>query len=280
MLELYQLRQLLAIEEYGNLSRAAEYLHLSQPALTRSVQRLEEELGVKLFDRAKNKIEFNEAGRLALNEAHKVMDAANSMKNLMRLYAQSLSTITVGACAPAGIWEITPVLTEQYPDKTIASEMKPSGQLIEGLKTGQYSLIITEEPVTEPGILCRHYMTEVLYVSLPPIHPLAKRKSLKSEDLAGQTMLLFSELGVWQRIVDEKMQDVHFIVQSDRQALSDLVSAAVFPNFATNLSVRHFIPAVDRINLPLTDPEASIRFYISARQQDRKLWEAIPSIEE
>ena len=217
---------------------------------------------------------------MALNEAHKVIDAVNNMTNIMHLYAQSLSTITVGASAPAPVWELTPVLTERFPDKTIVSEPKSSEHLIEGLKAGLYTLIITHEPVTEPGILCRHYVTESLYVSLPPIHPLASRKSLTCEDLAGQTMLLFSELGVWQRIVDEKMQDVHFIVQTDRQVLSDLVSAAVFPNFATNLSVRHFIPAVDRINLPLTDPEASIRFYISARQQDRKLWEAIPCVEE
>ena len=93
-------------------------------------------------------------------------------------------------------------------------------------------------------------------------------------------MLLYSELGTWQGLLDDKMQKVHFIVQTDRQAFSDLISAAVFPNFATDQSMRHFTPAMDRINLPLTDPEASVRFYISARQQDRKLWEAIPNIEE
>lgn len=280
MFELNQLQQLLAIEESGNLSRAAEHLHLSQPALTRSVQRLEEELGLKLFDRAKNRIEFNEAGKLALSEARKVLDAADSMTNLMRLYARSLATISVGSCAPAALWELTPVLTERFPEKAITSELKPSEQLVQALQEEQYALIVTEEPVTAPGVLCRHYMTETLFVSLPPIHPLASRKSLSCEDLAGQTMLLYSELGVWQQFMDTKMRDIHFIVQSDRQALSDLISAAVFPNFATNMSIRHFTPAVNRVDLPLNDPEASIRFYISARQQDRELWESIPSIGE
>ena len=278
MFELYQLRHLLAIEEYGNLSRAAESLHLSQPALTRSIQRLEEELGVKIFSRSRNKIEFNEAGRLALNEARKVMDAANGMANIMQLYARSLSTVTVGSCAPAAIWELTPILTELFTDKTIASEMKPSEQLIEGLHTGRYTLIVTDAPVTQPGVLCRHYVTETLYVSLPPSHPLAGQKQVACADLAGQAILTLSDLGVWQGILDKKMPGVHFIVQSDRQALSDLIRASIFPNLATNMSIRHISPPAERVDLPITDPEFSLQFFLSVREQDRELWEAIPSI--
>ena len=60
--EIYQLEQLLAFAECGTLSGAAERLHLSQPALSRSMQRLEAELQIPLFDRQKNKIEFNENG--------------------------------------------------------------------------------------------------------------------------------------------------------------------------------------------------------------------------
>ena len=63
--EIYQLEQLLAFAECGTLSGAAERLHLSQPALSRSMQRLEAELQVPLFQRQKNKIEFNENGRMA-----------------------------------------------------------------------------------------------------------------------------------------------------------------------------------------------------------------------
>ena len=278
MFDLQQIRQLLAIEEYGNLSRAAEALHLSQPALTRSVQRLEEDLGVRLFDRSKNKIVFNEAGRLALNEAHKVMDAANNMANIMALYARSMNTIAIGSCAPAPIWEMVPELTERFPDKAITSEMKSSEALVSGLRQGTYQLIVTDAPIREPGVLCRPYVKEHLWVSFPPVHPLANKKSLTCADLAGQTMLLYAELGIWQKLVDEKMQDVHFIVQTDRAALSDLISAAVFPNFATNLSCKHIAPAVDRVNLPLTDPEATVELYLCARQQDRTLWASIPDI--
>ena len=79
MFEIYQLEQLLAFAECGTLSGAAERLHLSQPALSRSMQRLEAELQVPLFDRHKNKIEFNESGRMAAEYARQVMEKCRDM---------------------------------------------------------------------------------------------------------------------------------------------------------------------------------------------------------
>ena len=61
MIEFYQLEQLVTIAKEGTLSKAAEVLLISQPALTRSIQRLEDDLNIKLFDRKKNKITFNKA---------------------------------------------------------------------------------------------------------------------------------------------------------------------------------------------------------------------------
>lgn len=67
MIELYQLVQLLAVADCGTMSGAAEQLHLSQPALSRSMQKLEDTLQVTLFDRQKNKISLNKKGSLPWN---------------------------------------------------------------------------------------------------------------------------------------------------------------------------------------------------------------------
>lgn len=64
MIELEQLKQLIAFATYGTLSKAAEKLYISQPALSRSIQKLEKTLGVELFDRKKNKMELNQNGKL------------------------------------------------------------------------------------------------------------------------------------------------------------------------------------------------------------------------
>ena len=73
MFELHQLEQLIAVAECGTLSQAAGKLHISQPALSRSIQKLESELQAELFLRSKNKIELNDNGKLAVECARKVV---------------------------------------------------------------------------------------------------------------------------------------------------------------------------------------------------------------
>ena len=76
MIELEQLRQLVAFAECGTLSRAAEALHISQPSLSRTMQALEEELEAALFTRQKNRIILNEVGQVAVEHARQVLAAA------------------------------------------------------------------------------------------------------------------------------------------------------------------------------------------------------------
>ena len=274
MPELELLYHLLAVEQYGTLSAAAEALHISQPSLSRSMQKLEAEFGTPLFERAKNKVTLNEAGRLAVSEAKRVTDTAEEMTRRMRGYARSLHTIQVGSCAPAPLWELTPMLSRLFPDMTIASEMKSPEELLAGLRNGSYQVVVMDAPIREPGVLSREFLSEQLYVSLPHAHPLAKKKGLYLSDLAGQTMLLYSELGIWQRLRDEKMQDIHFIVQTQREAFTDLITASVLPNFTTNLT-QQYSTQLDRVNVPVLDPEATIMFYLCVSEKRRALLEKI-----
>lgn len=106
MIELYQLIQLLVIAECGTISGAAEQLHLSQPALSRSMQKLEDILQVTLFDRQKNKITLNKNGELAVEQARRVVQQAHDLVEQVRIFDRSQRTISIGSCAPAhyGNW--------------------------------------------------------------------------------------------------------------------------------------------------------------------------------
>ena len=84
MFELAQLEQLLAFAKHKTLSKAAEEMHLSQPALTRSMQRLEEDIGVPLFERKKNKLSLNENGKLAVEFAEKIIFDVHTMPVRLR----------------------------------------------------------------------------------------------------------------------------------------------------------------------------------------------------
>lgn len=280
MTELQNLYHLLAVEEYGTLSAASEALHISQPSLSRSMRKLETEFGTPLFERTKNRIVLNEAGKLAVAEARRVTEAAEELERRMNAYVRSQHTISIGSCAPAPLWEATPLLSARYPDMTLVSEMKGQEELLEGLRSGLYQLIILAGPVDEPGILCRRSLSEQLYLSLPPSHQLARKESVQLSDLDGQTMLLYSELGIWQQLCDERLQNVHFIVQTQREAFADLITASVLPSFTTNLTRRHHLQnektdGLDRVNVPIADPEATITFYLCVKERSKRLLDCL-----
>ena len=260
MFEIYQLEQLLAFAECGTLSGAAERLHLSQPALSRSMQRLETELQVPLFDRQKNKIGFNENGRMAAEYARQVMEKCQDMISRVQAFDRSQRTILVGACAPVPLWEIPPLLSDLYPDRTISSEIRKNDVLLQGLRDDVYQLIILPYPVEEPGVSCIKYGEEHLYFSLPPAHPLSGSKGLCMKDLNGETMLLRNRLGFWRELTDQKMPDTRFLEQDD-VAFEELVKSSALPSFSTDIALSRLGNTANRINVPVLDEEANVTYY-------------------
>ena len=260
MFELYQLEQLLAVAACGTLSNAAEQLHISQPALSRSMQRLEAELQVSLFARQKNKIELNENGRMAVDYARKIMEQSQDMISRIQAFDRSQRTILFGACAPAPLWEIPALLSDLYPDMTISSEIRENDVLLQGLREDVYQLIVLPFPVDEPGMICAKYGEEHLFFSLPPAHPLSGSKALYMKDLNGETMLLRNRLGFWRELTVRKMPDTRFLEQED-VAFDELVKFSALPSFATDLWLNREGNHVNRVNIPILDEEANVSYY-------------------
>lgn len=114
MIEIYLLEQLEAFARCGTLSQAAEELHISQPALSRSMKKLEEEMGVPLFDRAKSKISLNETGQVAAGYARRVLEADREMIERTVAFERSRRTIAVGSCASLPVNELMPAFQECF----------------------------------------------------------------------------------------------------------------------------------------------------------------------
>ena len=274
MFEFIQLEQLLAIDKYKTLSKAAEELLISQPALSRSMQRLEEELQVTLFTRQKNKITFNENGKLALEYARKIVNSSLEMKEHLQAFDKSNYTISIGSCAPAPIWNLTPEVSRLFPDMKIQSDMKSLDELVDGLINNKYQIIITTDEMNLPDIISRKYCEEHLYISLAPAHPLAGHKSLTLNDLNGQSILILSKIGFWYDICKAKMPDSLFLVQEELSALDELRKSSALPSFATDLTNKSSSHD-NRILIPLTDPEVNVTFYINYNKSYKKQFESI-----
>ena len=97
MMELYLLEQLIAFSRQGTLSGAAEKLHISQPALSQSMKKLEESLGVSLFERSKNKIALNENGIMAVQLGEKLLEQSREMEERLRLLTEAAALSLWGA---------------------------------------------------------------------------------------------------------------------------------------------------------------------------------------
>lgn len=272
MAELSQFYQLVAIADTGTLSKAAEIVHISQPALTRSMQKLEAEWNVTLFDRQKNKITLNPTGELAVRYARRILNDVAAMTNTIQAYERSLRTISIGACAPGPLLELLPELTERFYGMALTSETVSAESLLPGLEKGTYQLIITDTEVTVPDILCRPFCGERLYLTVPPTHPLANRKDgIYLEDLAGETMLLLKEIGIWKNRVISKMPQTKFILQNQDEAFSALIQVSALPAFASDLTLRHSDrwQSQNRLTLPILDPEAHVTFYCSVHKSHK-----------
>lgn len=235
-----------------------------QPALSRSTQRLETALQVSLFDRQKNKIELNDNGRMAVEYAGRIVGEARDMAARIQAFDRSRRTILVGSCAPAPLWEISQVLADLYPDRTIASEMRENQVLLEGLRDGVYQMIILPHPVEEAGVTCAKYGEEHLFFSLPPAHPLSGSKALYMKALNGETMPLRNRLGFWREMAVRKMPDTRFLEQED-VAFNELVQFSALPSFTTDVALRREESPKNRINIPILDEEANVTSYCLCR---------------
>lgn len=270
MAELYQLRQLVAIAEAGTMSKAAELVHLSQPALSRSMQKLESEWNLTLFDRQKNKITLNKAGELAVQHARRVLEDMDNLTLAIQTYERSLHTISIGSCAPGPILELLPFLTQHFFGMAVSSETVPPDKLLPALEDNTYQIIITDQPVEAPGILCQKLCKEQLFLTVPPAHPLASKKDgIWLEDLAGETMLLFKTIGIWEERTTSRMTRTTFIVQEQDDSFSALIQASALPAFASNLTMKNREPIQNRSVIPILDPEATITFYLSVKKANR-----------
>lgn len=276
MIEFYQLEQLVTIAKAGTISKAAEILHISQPGLTRSIQRLEESLGVKLFDRKKNKISLNDTGKMAVKYAQNIIDEKNSFIIQLQRYDQIKHVISIGSCAPAPIWGLSHIFNKHYSEMKINHHMEAhENLLIEGLKKNQYSIIVLTHPLNDSDYKSVELFEEYLYLSVPPAHPFALFQELAFEDLDGESVLLFSKIGFWNDVCIKMIPQSHLLIQQDADTFMELTRLSALPIFRSNITINREAPEKNRISIPISNPEACATYYAIYHKSQHNLFKII-----
>lgn len=257
MIDLQELSQLVAFADLGTLSRVAEEFHISTPSVTRSMQHLEEAFAVSLFTRGKNKIELNATGKVAVEYARNLLTEAQQTIQQVRIFNQRQRTVVVKSCAPAPLWELLPKLNASLPDMMVSSAICQNEEVLAAWENDACDIAILPFPTADAA----PFMQEALYVCVPASHELAKHRALTFQEINGFNFLLRTELDFWDTLCREKMPASKFLVQTDVSVFDELVRASSLPCFTTDY--RHLQDGYpDRVNIPLTDEEAHITFYI------------------
>lgn len=274
MLDLLELEQLVAFADCGTLSKASEKLHISQPTLTRTMKHVEEEFGVPLFMRGKNRIALTETGLQAVEYARKLLtEEKNAVREVRAFYAR-LHTITVESCAPAPLWSLLPLLSSGEMTQTISSRLVEIPDIIEHVTAGACEIGILPYGIEQEGLDSIPFIREELSVCIPRGHHLAEQERVSFAQLNGFNCLLASEIGFWNEMCRRKMPASRFLIQTDEFAMTELVRESTLPCFITNLVSHDTEVLQGRRVIPITDSEANVTYHMIF-QSVRKEYRAI-----
>lgn len=275
MIEIFLLEQFVAFAKSGTLSRAAMDLHISQPALSRSMKKIEDEFGVSLFNREKSKITLNDTGKIAAQYAEKVLEADREMLEKTIAFERSRRTIILGSCAFLPANELIPIIQEHFCKMAITTEVTSDDQLISGLKKHLYHLVILHRSPADHDIYCQEFMDEQLAVTLPSNHFLATKKAISFHDLDGISILAHGSSGFWLEICKEHLSNTKLLVQDNMDTLSEIVGASSLPVFNSNRAMKPRDTIDGRVTIPLSDNSAYITYYLACLNSGKGTYSTI-----
>lgn len=197
-MELHQLRYFVAVAQSGSFTRAAQRCHVSQPALSQQIQKLESELRQPLFHRLGRHVRLTEAGRRLLDDVLPALRKLEEAVQTLRAGAPTARVrLAVGAIPTIGPYvlpDVLPMWTRQFPDAELTIREDVTSNLIAALAEGELDLALLALPIEDRRLETWPLVREPLWVALPPDHPLTRRSQVTLEDLARERFILLGEM--------------------------------------------------------------------------------------
>ncbi|MCX7902042.1 MAG: LysR substrate-binding domain-containing protein [Burkholderiaceae bacterium] len=195
---LTELKYIVALARERHFGRAADACYVSQPTLSVAVKKLEEELGVVLFERRANEVTLTPAGERIVAQASRVLAEAARIKELAQEGRDPLAgPLRVGVIYTIGPYllpHLVPRLLQDVPSMPLLLYENFTTRLLEMVKAGEIDVAILALPLPEAGLMMQPLYDEPFVVAVPRGHPWAKRRGaqqgVRAEELKDQTMLL------------------------------------------------------------------------------------------
>ena len=194
---LTELRYIVTLAQEQHFGRAAERCHVSQPTLSVGVKKLEDELGILIFERSKSAVRLTPTGESIVAQAQKVLEQAQGIRELAQAGKNQLSApLKIGAIYTIGPYlfpHLVPQLNRVAPEMPLYIEENFTHVLRDKLRTGELDAIIIALPFSEPDVLTKALYDEPFYVMMPARHPWTELKSIDNAQLSDKSLLLLGE---------------------------------------------------------------------------------------
>jgi len=278
MIDIYMMEQLKIFAEKGTLTEAAEVLNTSQPSLTRSMKRLEDELGVRIFTRSRNHLELTPTGKKAAEYAAHIISVTQDFRTFVRSYDRSLHTLSIGFCAPVPQTVLTPVINNIFEGMAISSVMSDDADFSDKLKDRTFQLAVTHTMPDDPACYSRKIGHERLYIALTPGHPLTAYPEVHLSDLDGLTILLLSQIGFWSKVHRPKTPNSKYLLQIENDSFLELAATSEYPVFTSSWFLHGREQFPNRIAVPIADPECSTDYYLVCLDSEKQRYKGLYDI--
>ena len=262
---LHQFRAFREVARYGQFTRAAEALFISQPAVSKTVKDLERQVGAPLFEAIGRRVQLTQAGRLLLPYVERVLVEIDDAQRAIRgHHAGEQGRLIIGASHTPGTYILPRFLGEfhqRYPLVNLALEVGSTSQILENLCAGQLDLAIVGEAAFDSTLIVEVLCRERLVLILSPQHPLASRRPLTTADLSDEPLVIREKGSSTREITDRAFQDADFkpivcMELGSTEAVKKMVATGICASFVSvhelDLELRYGVLAarsVDGLNL-------------------------------
>ncbi len=246
-MNLRDLQYLIAVADLRNFSQAADHCCVSQPTLSNQIRKLEETLGVVVFERSNKRVMVTETGEQIIAIARKILREVDAMRDVAQSAQDPLAgKFRLGAFPTLSTYifpTLVPKITAVLPQlKLVLVEEKTQG-LLERLKRGDLDAALLALPVQDDQLTVKALFDDEFLLAVPPQHALARKKQVEQADLAGSRLLLLEEghclrdqaLEVCHRVGVEEEQDFR---ATSLETLRQMVKAGTGITFMPRIAIQ------------------------------------------
>ena len=249
-----------AVARRLSFSRAADELNLSQPAVSKHIQLLEAELGVRLLHRVGRRVELTDAGHIVADYAQRVSGLTEDMRRVLgELEGLQRGYLRLGASTTPGLYLLPETLArfrKRYPGVETTLAITNSADVTRRVRAGEFDLGFVGAPAEAPGLQVRAFEGDEIVLIVPAGHPLARQRAFASDLLARETLLVREAGSATRQITEANLVRLglsprRVLEMSGCEAVKRAVSAglgvAFVSRYAIALELAHRLVSVPEI---------------------------------